>query len=187
MLGSGNLGKRWTFSTRFVDSPEIEERWVQVIEYRLNPRFSYGIEYNPGNNSANLGRIIWTLQDERPSKPMIVVSTSEARVGSVAGGHINLSFAKTLPKSPLAGYLAVHYAVDRGFEFPFGASVQLNRDFSLLPMHDGQAWNLMLNYVKPDYWITFGLHEMKHPLIAIGFGIGTVGKPEPQETKEKKP
>ncbi|HWP31368.1 MAG TPA: hypothetical protein VNK96_06560 [Fimbriimonadales bacterium] len=176
MLGAGNLGKEWTFSTRFVDSEEEEERWVNVLEYRFNHKFSYGIEYNPGDKSANLLRIIWTLTEETEQIPMITISTSETRVGSVAGGHINLSFAKSLPQSPLGGYLAVHYAFDRGFEFPFGVSFQLSREVSLLPMYDGEKWNVLLNFVQKDFWVTVGTHGIKEPelLIAVGFGFGNV-------------
>lgn len=183
MLGAGNIMKQWTFSTRYIATDEDEERWLQTVEYRFNPRFSYGIEYNPGDKSANLARIIWTLDEESERSPMITVSTSETRAGSVAGGHVNLTLAKSVPRTPFGAYVAVHYSVDRAIEYPFGASWQLNRNFSLLGMHDGQGWNVMLNFVHKDYWITVGSHHGEHPLIAIGFGSGTVDNNATQDTQ----
>lgn len=162
---------KWTISTRFIASPEKDERLTDIIEYRFNDRFSWGIQYNPGTRAVNLFRVTWTLAPESSRRPLIVLSTSEARPGAVTGGHLNLTFGKSIPKSPLGIYGAVHYSTEDGFSFPLGASAQVSPRWSLIGAYDGKRPTLVANYVQKNYWITFGSAFMRYPLISVGFGF----------------
>jgi hypothetical protein len=104
---------------------------------------------------------------------MISANVSSDRIGTPEGpmGY-SLTFAKGIPSLKVAPYVSVRYSeFERGFNYPFGVNIQLDKQWSLLPMNDGRRSHLMLNYSQADWSVSLMAVWFKHPGISVSFGF----------------
>ena len=153
---------------------EVERpRWRFNAAYRLTPRLSAGIEYNPVvaevNPTAN-----WIATPEGPSHPMVSFGTSSDRIFTPKGNQAYfVTFAKSVPGTRLAPYVSVNYSENEaGFNFPFGVNIGLSEVVDLLPMNDGRKCHLLLTFKQPTTNVTLIAVDLGRPRLGISFGWG---------------
>lgn len=173
MLGAGNLQKKWTIAARYVDTDLDRPRWRITLDYRVNERFIYGIEYNPAANELNPFRATYDAVLETEKSPMVSFGVSSDRIGTDKGNLMYyVTVAKNIRDTPISPYVGLAYSEqDKGFNVPFGANIALSEEWSLMPMFDGRRGHMMLNYKQPDYWISAGWIWFERIGIAVGFGF----------------
>ena len=140
--------------------------------YRVTPRLQAGLEYNPAASEVGfIGN--YTLTPETAKWPMISLGTSSDRIGTPKGPHAYYAtFAKGIPALKIAPYISVNYSEhDRQLNFPFGANIQLTKELSLMPMHDGRKSHLLLTYSQEKYNVSLMWVWFKHPGISLSFGF----------------
>jgi hypothetical protein len=126
-----------------VDRP----KWRTTLSYRLTPRLQAGVEVN-----AAVGEVDpianWFALTETDRLPAVIFGTSSDRIGTPKGTQAYyVTFSKQVGNYPVAPYFSVNYSsADRGFNVPFGASIQLGQQFTLTPMNDGHASHTMLTW-----------------------------------------
>jgi hypothetical protein len=128
-----------------VDRP----RWRTTLSYRLLPTLQAGIEYNAGVGEID-PIVNWFALTESDRRPAVIFGTSSDRIGTPKGKQsYYVTVAKQIGSLPVAPYASLSYSeTDRGFTVPFGANIQLGRQWMLLPMYDGHASHTMLSYVQ---------------------------------------
>lgn len=130
-------------------------RWRSTLNYALHPRLQVGVEVNP--EVDEIGPLVtWFLLTEEDRRPALFLGTSSDRIGSPEGEQsYYLTAAKHHPSWPVSAYVSLNYSEwDEGFNFPFGAEVELGRGFSVRPMYDGQRTHLLLNYYRERYGVS---------------------------------
>lgn len=135
------------FSQRYVDSEETRPRWRTTLAYRLSPTLQAGIEYNAV--VGEVGPIAnWFAVRETARLPAVIFGTSSDRIGTPEGDQAYyVTFSKQLGRLPVAPYFSINYSeFDRGVNFPFGAALGLGRQWTLLPMYDGQRSHTLLTW-----------------------------------------
>ena len=130
------------------------------------------MEYNPAASEL-APRGNWYLQTESESRPALILGTSSDRIGTPEGTQAYyLTAAKRIPQTPIAPYLSLNYSeFDRGWNFPFGASVNLSDSWSLLTMYDGQGSHFLVNYRGKGYGISLMLIWVKRVGISVSTGF----------------
>lgn len=158
---------------RYVDTDLDRPRWRITLDYRVNERFIYGIEYNPAANELNPFRATYDAILETEKTPLVSFGVSSDRIGTEKGNLMYyMTIAKNIPGTPISPYVGIAYSEqDKAFNCPFGANITLGNEISLMPMFDGKRAHLMLTYKQPDYWITVGWIWFERFGIAIGTGF----------------
>ena len=103
--------------------------------------------------------------------PRLFLGTSSDRIGSPAGEQAYfLTATKRLPYIPLSVYGTVNYSEwDDELNFPFGASVDFGKGFSVRGMYDGKEPHLMFNY----FYRQHGVSLMYVWFETFGFAMST--------------
>ena len=155
---------------RYVDTEKERPRWRTTLNYRLLNRLQVGIEYNPAASEISplFSLFLFTETDIRPA---LFLGTSSDRIGSPAGEQAYFVTAtKRLPYIPLSVYGTVNYSEwDDELNFPFGASVEFGKGFSVRGMYDGKEPHLMFNYFYKQH----GVSLMYVWLETFGFAMST--------------
>jgi hypothetical protein len=121
-------------------------RWRTTLDYRVTPRLQLGLEYNPGANEL-APRGNWFAQTETDARPGIIFGVSSDRIGTPSGQAYFVTFSKQVGASAFAPYVSLNYSGhDREFNFPFGASLGLSRNWTLTPMYDGRRGHTTLTW-----------------------------------------
>ena len=141
-----------------------------TLNYRLLNRLQVGVEYNPVASEIALLFSLF-LFTETDSRPALFLGTSSDRIGSPVGEQAYFVTAtKRLPYLPLSVYGTVNYSEwDDRFNFPFGASVEFGKGFSVRGMYDGKEPHLMFNYFYKQH----GISLMYIWLETFGFAVST--------------
>lgn len=108
------------------------------------PTVQVGLEYNIA--AAEVTPLAtWFLVAEDDRRPAVFLGTSSDRIGSPEGTQsYYLTAAKAIPSLRLAPYGTLNYSEwDSGWNFPFGAHIDLGRGYSLQPMYDGDRGHLV--------------------------------------------
>jgi hypothetical protein len=117
------------------------------LSYRFAPTFQAGVEFNAA--VGEVGPIAnWFALTETDTRPAVIFGTSSDRIGTPEGKQAYyVTFSKQIGQLPVAPYMSVNYSgTDRGFNFPFGASIQIGQQFVLTPMYDGHASHTVLTW-----------------------------------------
>ncbi|MEQ1822028.1 MAG: hypothetical protein ABL949_05945 [Fimbriimonadaceae bacterium] len=155
-----------------MDFDRERARYRFTAQYRFTPRFQAGFEYNAA--AHELAPIAnWVLTPESEKIPMISANVSSDRLGTPKGPmSYGVTFAKGFQNPKIAPYFSVRYSeYEHGLNFPFGVNIQLNNEWSLMPMNDGRKSHVLLTYTKPDFSVSLMLIWLKHPGISISWGF----------------
>jgi len=153
-----------------VDVPRARYRFTGT--YRFTPRLQAGFEYNPIAGEVGLiGNYIVNPESEK--WPMISFGTSSDRIGTPPGPKAYfVTFAKGFPTYQTSAYVSLNYSeFERGFNFPFGITHQIDPRHSLLFMNDGRKSHLLFTHMQASWSVSAMLIWMKHPGISISFGF----------------
>lgn len=119
-----------------------------TLDYRINAKLQLGIEINAAVNEVG-PRGNWFIQTETDTRPGIVAGFSSDRIGTPSGMSYFVSAQKQLGGAGgrVAPYVGLSYS-QWGKEFltPFGASIALRDDLTLIPMCDGKYGHTTLTW-----------------------------------------
>jgi hypothetical protein len=149
------LHTKWTISLRYVDTELERPRWRSTLAYRVLPTLQIGAEFNPA--AREVGPIAtWFFLTEQGRRPAAFLGTSSDRIGSPKGKQAYyLTAAKNLDPVPASVYASLNYSEwDKGFNFPFGANVEVYPRVTIQPMYDGHRTHLLGSYVADRYGVT---------------------------------
>ena len=160
-----------------MDTEKERPRWRTTLNYRLIDRLQVGVEYNPAASEVSplFSLFLFTETDIRPA---LFLGTSSDRIGSPAGEQAYfLTAAKRLPYLPVSVYGTVNYSEwDGGLNFPFGATVEFGKGFSVRGMYDGKHPHLMFNYFYKRHGVSLmyiTLETFESPEKTFGIAMST--------------
>ena len=133
---------------------EKRPRVRTTLDYRVTPKLQLGIEYNAAIGELDL-RGNWFLQTETDERPGLIAGFSSDRIGTPYGKMYFVTATKLLAMNEqgfgVAPYVSLAYSeFDRGMTVPFGASIALGPQWTLLPMYDGRRAHTTLTWSAPD-------------------------------------
>jgi len=137
-----------------------------TLNYRLHPRVSVGVEYNPrADDVSPLVNLIAVTETEK--RPSVIFTFSSDRIGTPYGYSYSATLSKDLSRQlrlPLAPYVGVSYGTYEDKLRPIGG---LNINFTTwmgsTVMFDGRKVHPMLNFYKGRHGFTFLLAQGKNP------------------------
>jgi hypothetical protein len=157
---------KWTFSIRGLTNQIDRAKLRTTLTYRLHPRLSVGVEYNPLADDVHpLANLVAITETER--RPALILGTSSDRIGTPKGQTYYAIVSKNLSnelKLPLAPYVGIAYS---SYEDRFlaigGLNINFTDRFSSQIIFDGVKVHPTLNYTRGRHAFTFLLAQGKNP------------------------
>ena len=163
---------KWAFSARYIDTEEERPRWRATGTYRVLPSLQVGLEWNPVVQEVG-PLATWFFLTESGKRPAAFVGTSSDRIGSPEGTQAYyLTAAKNLDPVPMSVYGSLNYSEwDSGWNFPFGANVEVVARVTIQPMYDGHRTHLLATYAGDRYSVTaiYAWLESAGVAVSVGF------------------
>lgn len=175
MSGAGNSAKeRWTFGLRLL-SNQVERASVRTtITYKLHPRLTAGIEYNPRvDEVAPIANFLVLTETAR--RPALMIGTSTDRIGTPSGQSFYFTLSKNLQREtslPIAPYLGAAYGTYEHRWRPVGGlNVYFTRDFSALATYNGVDSHLLLNYSFKRHVVSLVMVRWRDPGVSYSISF----------------
>jgi hypothetical protein len=158
--------ERWTYSIRALSNQIPRAGLRTTLTYRLHPRLSVGVEYNP--RAADVGLLAnFVAITETERRPALILGTSSDRIGTPSGRSYYATLSKNLHhvvRLPIAPYVGVAYSSYEDRFLPLaGLNVNWREDLSSLVVFDGVKVHPTLNYTRGRHVFTFLLAQGKNP------------------------
>jgi hypothetical protein len=165
---------KWTFSIRGLTNQIDRAKLRTTLTYRLHPRLSVGIEYNPLADDVHLlANLVAITETER--RPALILGTSSDRIGTPKGQTYYATVSKNLSnelKLPLAPYVGIAYS---SYEDRFlaigGLNINFTDRFSSQIIFDGVKVHPTLNYNWGRHVFTFLLAQGKNPGVSYSISF----------------
>jgi hypothetical protein len=148
--GQQDAGK-WTFGVRVISNQIDRARWRNTLTYRIHPRLTFGVEYNPlaGKVSPLANVVVLTETHKRPA---LILGTSSDRIGTPSGQSFYATLSKNLKHEtglPIAPYVGVAYGTfeDRARVIG-GLNISFSEHWSSTILFDGVRAHPLLNYTR---------------------------------------
>jgi hypothetical protein len=157
---------KWTYGVRVIANQIDRATWRNTLTYRLHPRLTAGIEYNPLAEKvspiANLVAIT-----ETHARPALILGTSSDRIGTPSGQSYYATLSKNLKHHtglPLAPYVGVAYGTfdDRARAIG-GLNISFGDRWSSTILFDGVRVHPLLNYTHGRHQFGFILERGRNP------------------------
>ena len=146
---------KWTYGVRVISNQIDRAKWRNTLTYRIHPRLTAGVEYNPlaGKVSPLANVVVLTETHKRPA---LILGTSSDRIGTPYGQSFYATFSKNLKHStgwPIAPYVGVAYGTfeDRA-RIIGGLNSSFSERWSTTVLFDGVRIHPLVNY-------TYGRHQ----------------------------
>ncbi len=142
-------GQRWTFGTRIIANQISRARWRNTLTYRIHPRITAGVEYNPlAGTVSPLAN--WLALTETKRRPALVLGTSSDRIGTPSGQSFYATLSKNLKREtglPIAPYAGIAYGTfeDR-WRVIGGLNFQVSERWSSTIIFDGVRVHPLVNF-----------------------------------------
>ena len=175
MSGAENKApEKWTFGIRVLSNQIPRAGLRTTLTYRLHPRISVGIEYNPRADDvgplANLVAIT-----ETKYRPALIFGTSSDRIGTPSGRSIYATVSKNVSewvRLPIAPYAGVAYSTYEGRFLPIGGlNINFRDNLSSQIIFDGVKVHPALNYTLGRHVFTFLLAQGKNPGVSYSISF----------------
>ena len=130
--------------------------WRNTLTYRLHPRLTAGIEYNPlAGKVSPLANFVVVTETHR--RPAVIVGTSSDRIGTPYGQSFYATVSKSLKHQtniPVSPYMGVAYGTfeDRA-RLIGGLNIAFSERWTSTILFDGVRVHPIMNY-------TFGRHQI---------------------------
>jgi len=146
-----------------------------TLTYRVHPRFSLGIEYNPRANDVGLLANVVAITESK-NRPAIIFGTSSDRIGTPSGRSIYATISKDvseLLRLPIAPYVGVAYSTYEHRFLPLaGLTINWRDNLSSLVIFDGVKVHPTLSYTLGGRHVfTFLLAQGKNPGVSYSFSF----------------
>ncbi|MBM3834438.1 MAG: hypothetical protein FJ403_14445 [Verrucomicrobia bacterium] len=167
MSGTASTNEyRWTFGVRAIASQIDRATLRTTLTYRVVPRLTLGVEYNPLASDVN-PLANWLIIQEKEHQPALIAGTSSDRIGTPHGQSFYTTLSKSLEPEiglPIAPYAGVSYGT---FEDRFrpiaGANLELPHRFSAQVLFDGVHVHPILSYSQSRHVFSLILVRGKDP------------------------
>jgi hypothetical protein len=130
--------------------------WRNTLTYRIHPRVTAGIEYNPlAGKVSPLANVVAVT--ETHNRPALIIGTSSDRIGTPFGQSFYATVSKSLKHHtglPVSPYAGVAYGTfeDRARAIG-GLNIALGERWGSTILFDGVRVHPIVNY-------TFGRHQL---------------------------
>lgn len=158
---------KWTFGIRALSNQIPRASLRTTLTYRVHPRLSLGVEYNPRASDVGLLANVVAIT-ETEYRPALIFGTSSDRIGTPRGRSIYGTVSKNLSeavKLPIAPYVGVAYSSYEHRFLPLaGLTINWTNNFSSLVIFDGVKVHPTFTYALGRRHIfTFLLAQGKNP------------------------
>lgn len=169
-----NNADKWTFSIRVLSNQIPRASLRTTLTYRLHPRLSLGVEYNPRADDVGLlANFVAITETER--RPSLIFGTSSDRIGTPSGRSIYATISKNLTavvKLPLASYVGMAYSTHEDRFLPLaGLTVNWRENLSSLVIFDGVKVHPTVTYTHGRHVFTFLLAQSKNPGVSYSLSF----------------
>lgn len=175
MSGAGNTDpEKWTFGIRLLSNQIPRASVRTTLTYRLFPRLSLGVEYNPRADDVGLlANVVAITETER--RPAVILGTSSDRIGTPSGRSFYATASKNLSKElklPIAPYAGVAYSTYEDRFLPIGGlNINFRDNFSSQIIFDGVKVHPTFNYTVGRHVFTFLLAQGKNPGVSYSISF----------------
>jgi hypothetical protein len=172
---SNESPEKWTLGVRALSNQISRATLRTTLTYRLHPRVSVGVEYNPlANDVGPLANIVAVA--ETGWRPALIFGTSSDRIGTPRGRSIYATISKNLydaVKLPIGVYTGVAYSSYEHRFLPLaGVTVKLTRNLSSLVIFDGVKVHPTMTYaLGRRHVFTFLLAQSKNPGVSYSISF----------------
>jgi len=161
---------RWTFGIRALSNQIPRASLRTTLTYRMHPRVSVGIEYNPRADDVGLLANVVAIS-ENQYRPALIFGTSSDRIGTPRGRSIYATVSKDLTeavKLPIAPYAGVAYSSYEDRFLPIaGLNINWRSNLSSVVIFDGVKVHPTVTYsLARRHVFTFLLAQSKNPGIS---------------------
>lgn len=152
MSGTGQTDEyKWTYGVRVIGGVIDRAKWRNTLTYRIHPRFTAGVEYNPlAGKVSPLANVV--ALTETTNRPALILGTSSDRIGTPYGQSFYATFSKNLKKEtglPVAPYVGVAYGTfDDRARIIGGLNINLAERWSSTVLFDGVRVHPIVNYTR---------------------------------------
>ncbi len=175
MSGAGNIDPhKWTFGVRALSDQIPRASLRTTLTYRLLPRLSVGVEYNPRADDVGLlANFVAITETER--RPALIVGTSSDRIGTPSGRSLYATVSKNLSSElnlPIAPYVGIAYSTYEERFLPLGGlNINFRENLSSQIIFDGVKVHPTLNYTSGRHVFTFLLAQGKNPGVSYSISF----------------
>lgn len=146
-----------------------------TLTYRLHPRLSLGVEYNPRADDVGL-LANFVAVTETSRRPALILGTSSDRIGTPSGRSYYATVSKNLSEAvrlPIAPYAGVAYSSHEDRFLPLaGLTVNWTDDLSSLVIYDGVKVHPSLTYAfGKRHVLTFLLAQGRNPGVSYSISF----------------
>lgn len=158
---------KWTFGIRALSNQIPRASLRTTLTYRLHPRVSLGVEYNPRASDVGLLANVVAIT-ETEHRPALILGTSSDRIGTPSGRSIYATFSKNLssvPHLPISAYVGAAYGSYEHRFLPLaGLTINWSANLSSLVIFDGVKVHPTFTYaLGRRHVFTFLLAQCKNP------------------------
>jgi hypothetical protein len=142
---------KWTYGVRVIANQIDRATWRNTLTYRLHPRFTAGVEYNPLAGKVSPLANVMALTETR-KRPALILGTSSDRIGTPFGQSFYATMSKSLRREtglPIAPYVGVAYGTfeDRARVIG-GLNINFKERWSSTILFDGVRVHPLVNYTR---------------------------------------
>ena len=175
MSGAENTDPdKWTFGIRALTNQIPRASLRTTLTYRLLPRLSVGVEYNPRADDVGLlANFVAITETER--RPALIVGTSSDRIGTPSGRSLYATVSKNLSNElnlPISAYAGVAYGAFEERLLPIGGlNINFRDNISSQIIFDGVKVHPTLSYTRGRHVFTFLLAQAKNPGVSYSISF----------------
>jgi hypothetical protein len=172
--GAGQNNYKWTYGVRVISHQIDRAKWRNTLTYRLHPRVTAGIEYNPlaGKVSPLANVVVLTETQQRPA---LILGTSSDRIGTPWGQSFYATLSKSLKRQtrlPIAPYIGVAYGTyDDRVRVIGGLNMTFSEHWSATILFDGVRVHPLANYTHGPHQFGVILERGRNPGVSYSFSF----------------
>ena len=176
MSGAANEeAEKWTFGIRALSNQIPRASLRTTLTYRIHPRLSLGVEYNPRADDVGL-LANFVAMTETEKRPALIFGTSSDRIGTPSGRSLYATVSKNLSgavKLPIAAYVGVAYGTYEDRFLPIaGLTLNWRENLSSLVIFDGVKVHPTLTYtLGKRHVFTFLLAQGRNPGVSYSISF----------------
>jgi hypothetical protein len=158
--------KKWTYGLRVISNQIDRAKWRNTLTYRVHPRFTAGVEYNPlAGKASPLANFVALTETHR--RPALILGTSSDRIGTPSGQSFYATLSKNLKHHtglPIAPYVGVAYGTyEEHARMIGGLSISLGDHWSSTILFDGVRVHPTANYTRGRHQFGIILERGRNP------------------------
>jgi hypothetical protein len=165
--GTGQADEyKWTYGVRVVSNVIDRAKWRNTLTYRVHPRATFGVEYNPlAGKVSPLANIVALTETHK--RPALILGTSSDRIGTPFGQSFYATLSKNLRHAtglPVAPYVGVAYGTfeDR-LRVIGGLNINFRERWSSTILFDGVRVHPIVNYTRGRHQFGLIFERGRHP------------------------